>query len=135
MPRGVAQGHIIFTTRRDGLFCLKYIQQKLARKNNEFAFHPHKKVLPWVYSIAVLLALFGYTRYRRAHDRSVLDKIQTAPLDNTHKTFTPYDMYDFEKSVTIRTPAYYGPPESEKGHVWREMRHVLRTSEQEDNNT
>ena len=33
-----------------------------------------------------------YTRYRRAHDRSVLEKIHTAPLDNTQKTFTPYDM-------------------------------------------
>ena len=49
---------------------------------------------------------FGYTRYRRAYDPSVLEKIHTAPLDNTHKTFTPYDMYDFEKSVTIRTPDY-----------------------------
>ena len=40
------------------------------------------------------------TRGRRAHDRSVVvEKIRT-----THKTFTPYDMYDFEKSVTLRPP-------------------------------
>ena len=52
----------------------------------------------------------------------------------THKTFTLYDMYDSEKSVTIRTPAW-GSPGSEKGHVWRGMRHVLRTREQEDNST
>ena len=54
----------------------------------------------------------------------------------THKkTFTPYDMYDLEKSVTIRNPANLGSPGSEKGHVWREMRHVLRTREQEEKNT
>ena len=58
----------------------------------------------WVYSIAVLLALFGYTRYRRAHDRSVLEK-NTQHYLIIHETFTPYDMYDFDKSVTIRTPA------------------------------
>ena len=54
----------------------------------------------WVYSIAaVLLALFGHSRYRLAHDRSVVEKTHT-----TQKTFTPYDMYDFEKSVTLRSP-------------------------------
>ena len=43
-------------------------------------------------------------------------------------------MYDFEKSVTIQSPAQE-PPGSETGHVWRGMRHVLRTREQEDNST
>ena len=41
---------------------------------------------------------FG-VRDNRAHDRSVVEKIHTK-----HTFFTPYDMYDFEKSVTLRSP-------------------------------
>ena len=36
----------------------------------------------WVYSV----------RCRRAHGRSVLEKIPTAPLDIANRTFTPYDI-------------------------------------------
>ena len=39
----------------------------------------------------------------------------------THKTFTPYDVYDFENSVTLQTAAQ-GPPGSGEGNAWRGMR-------------
>ena len=59
------------------------------------------QVLTWVYSIAVLLPLIRYTRYRRAHDPSVREKIHTAPLDNIQKTFTPYDVINYENALQL----------------------------------
>ena len=79
--------------------------KKNARKNNEFAFYPQYFFLGvhnsstfntfWVLDIDVPptdLLLRKYTQHHLT----------------THKTFTPYDMYDvydFEKTVTLRTVA------------------------------
>ena len=83
MPRGVAQGRIISLPDAMTIFVCTSYKKKLARKNNEVAFYSHSTSS--VYSIAVLLALLGYTPYRRAHDRSVLEKIHTAPLEQNTK--------------------------------------------------
>ena len=89
--RGVAQEYITFTTRGNDYFCLYIIQKKIARKkNNGFAFHPH--ITSWVHSTeAVPLALFECILDEgRDHDRSALEKIHTAPLDNTKNFYTAH---------------------------------------------
>ena len=57
VPRGVAQGHIIITTGRNGHLLL-YNQKNLPLKilNSHFT----RNTCSWVYSIAVFFALFGY---------------------------------------------------------------------------
>ena len=83
MPRGWRKDTtvIITTGRKDHLFVHT---KKTCLEKNEFALYPQ---------------YFLGTRDGRAYDRSVVEKIH-----KTHKTFTPYDIYDFEKSVTLRTP-------------------------------
>ena len=94
VPRGVAQGHIIFTARRNDHFCLYIIRKELARKKNEIAFYPHST--SWVYSIAVLLALLGILDIDVPTTDLFFRKYTQHHLI-THKTFTSYDMYDYEK--------------------------------------
>ena len=45
--------------------------------------------------------------YGRANDRSAVKEVHTIQLDNAQDLYTVpgYDMYYFEKSVTLRTPA------------------------------
>ena len=62
--------------------------KKLAWKNSEIAFYPHY-FLSVLNSSSYFVALSGYmTRSRRAHDRSVVEKIHTTPLDKTKNFYT-----------------------------------------------
>ena len=77
----------------DAMTICLYIPNKIARKNNEFAFY---LLLGSTQKLSI--EHFSGTRHRRAHDPSVVEKIRTT-------YFTPYDRSDLEKSVTLPTPA------------------------------
>ena len=84
---------IITTGRNDHLFVCTY-----RKINNEFAFYPQyflgvlnisstfANSILWVLEIDMLTTDLLLRKYTQ------------------HKTLTPYDMYDFENSVTLRPP-------------------------------
>ena len=98
VPRGVAQGHIIIPTgRNDHLFLHT---KKLARKNNEIAFYLQ-------YFLGVLNSNIFNTFWVLDIDAPTTDLLLRKCTKHTKLVLVsaPYDMYDFEKNVTLPSPA------------------------------